>query len=602
MNQARGIFYTLVFGALALSAGGSAALAGTQAAPSTQSADEQLRQVAEDYWEEYLKLNPIAATIYGDNRYNDRLENSIGQRYLADTLALEKGYLEKLSAIDPNKLSSESRLSYEIFKFDREDTIEGLHFPSELIPVNQFFGLPNLFAQLGSANGLQPFATVKDYENWLKRIDGFVVWVNQAIDNMRSGSERGVVQPRVVMERVLPQLEALAITDPAKSVFYRPVMNLPASFSHDDKARLTAAYSKAINEKIVPAYRRLHDFIRDEYLPKTRATVGLNALPQGDRWYAYLVKSQTTTSKSPAEIHEIGLKEVARIRGEMEKVIQQVGFKGDTPAFFAYLRSEPRFYYTSPDDLLNGYRGLKDKVSAEIPRLFSIQPKADFEIQPVEEFRAKSAAGAQYRRATPDGSRPGVFYVNTYDLKSRPKYSMQSIFLHEAIPGHHFQISIQQELTDLPRFRRFGGFTAFAEGWGLYSESLGKELGQYTDPYDYFGALGAEIFRAVRLVLDTGLHSKGWTREQAIEYMTANTPNGPSDAIAEVERYIAVPGQALAYKMGELKIKELRARSAARLGARFDVREFHTQILQDGALPLDVLDAKVDRWLATARK
>jgi uncharacterized protein (DUF885 family) len=600
MNQARGMIYTLIFGALALSCGG-AVLAQQRATPAAQSADEQLRQVVEDYWEEYLKLNPIAATIFGDNRYNDRLENNISERFLADTLALEKGYLEKVSAIDPVKLSAQSRLSYEIFKYDREDQIEGLHFPSELIPVNQFFGFPSLFAQLGAANGLQPFATVKDYENWLKRVDGFVVWVNQAIDNMRSGSERGVVQPRVVMERVLPQLEALAVTDPAKSVFYRPLTNMPAGFSADDKSRLTAAYSKAITEKIVPAYRRLHDFIRDEYLPKTRATVGLNALPQGDRWYAYLVKSTTTTSRSPAEIHEIGLKEVARIRGEMEKVIQQVGFKGDIPAFFTYLRNEPRFYYTKPEDLLEGYRALKDQVNAQIPRLFSIQPKADFEIQPVEEFREKSAAGAQYRRASPDGSRPGVFYVNTYDLKSRPKYSMESIFLHEAIPGHHFQISIQQELTDLPRFRRFGGFTAYIEGWGLYSESLGKELGQYSDPYSYFGALGAEIFRAVRLVIDTGLHSKGWTREQAIEYMTANTPNGPSDSVAEVERYIAIPGQALAYKMGELKIKELRARSSAKLGAKFDVREFHTQILQDGALPLDVLDAKIDRWLA-ARK
>ena len=569
-----------------------------ESALDSRSADQQLQQLVEAYWDEYLALNPIEATLTGDNRFNDRLENNIGERYLADTLALEKGYLEKLGAIDPQKLSAQSRLTYDIFKRDRETTIEGLHFPSELIPVNQFFGLALFMPILGGGSGIQPFATEKDYDNWLRRIDGFVIWTHQAVDNMRAGMDKKVVQPRIVMERVLPQLESMLVTDPSKSVFHRPIENFPASIPAPERTRLTAAYTKAITDQIVPSYRRLHDFIRDEYLPRTRTTVGIDDLPQGERWYQYLVRQQTTTSKTPAEIHDIGLKEVARIRGEMEQVIQQVGFKGDIAAFFAYLRSEPRFYYTSPEDLLNGYRALKDKVAAEIPRLFSIQPKADFEVRPVEEFRAKSAASAQYRQASPDGSRPGVFYVNTFDLRSRPRYSMQSIYLHEAVPGHHFQISIQQELEGLPRFRRFGGYTAYTEGWGLYAESLGKELGQYTDPYDHFGALGAEILRAVRLVVDTGLHSKHWTREQAIEYMSANAPVGPSDAVAEVERYIAVPGQALAYKMGELKIKELRLRSASKLGTKFDLREFHSQILQDGALPLDVLDAKIDRWIA----
>jgi len=580
------------------------ARANSESAPAADSpsADQQLQQLVEAYWEEYLALNPLTATFCGDNRFNDRLENNIGPRYLADTLAVEKEYLEKLGAIDPQKLSAQSRLTYDVFRMDRELTIEGLRFPSELIPVNQFFSLPSLVAQMGAGSGVQPFATVKDYENWLKRVEDFVVWMNQAIENMRAGMDKSVVQPRIVMERVLPQLEAMLVTDPTQSVFYGPVASFPAGIAPDDRARLTAAYKQAIREQVVPAYRRLHDFIRDDYLPKTRATVGISALPQGDRWYQYLIKLETTTSKTPAEVHEIGLKEVARIRGEMDKVIQQVGFKGDIPAFFAYLRSDPRFYYTTPDDLLNGYRALKDQVAAEVPRLFSVQPKADFEVRPVEEFRAKSAAAASYRQASPDGSRPGVFYVNTYDLKSRPKYSMQSTYLHEAVPGHHFQISIQQELEGLPRFRRFGGYTAFFEGWGLYAESLGRELGQYRDPYDYFGALGAEILRAVRLVVDTGLHSKGWTREQAIEYLSANAPVGPSDAVAEVERYIAIPGQALAYKMGELKIKELRARSAAALGAKFDVREFHKQVLEDGALPLDVLDAKIERWIQVSRK
>jgi uncharacterized protein (DUF885 family) len=289
---------------------------------------------------------------------------------------------------------------------------------------------------------------------------------------------------------------------------------------------------------------------------------------------------------------------VARIRAEMAQVIAQVGFKGDLAAFFAHLRSDPRFYYTRPEDLLNGYRALKSQAAEAAPRLFAVTPRADFEIRAVEEFRAKSAASASYRVATPDGSRPGVFYVNTYDLKSRPRYTMQSIYLHEAVPGHHFQLSIQQELEDLPSFRRFGGYTAYSEGWGLYAESLGRELGFYADAYDYFGALGTEMFRAVRLVVDTGIHSKEWSREQAIEYMSANAPIGPSDAVSEIERYIANPGQALAYKVGELKLKELRARATERLGERFDLREFHTQVLTDGALPLDVLEAKIDRWIA----
>jgi uncharacterized protein (DUF885 family) len=376
------------------------------------------------------------------------------------------------------------------------------------------------------------------------------------------------------------------------------VQSFPESFAAGERERLTAAYDQAIGLQIVPAYRRLHAFIRDEYLPKTRATVGIASLPNGDEWYAYLVRLQTTTDLAPAEIHEIGRKEVARIRGEMEKVIAQVGFKGDLAAFFAHLRSDQRFYYTKPEDLLEGYRALKSKAAESAPRLFAVAPRADFEIRAVEDFRARSAASASYRVATPDGSRPGVFYVNTHDLKSRPRYLMQAIYLHEAVPGHHFQLSIQQELTALPSFRRFGGYTAYSEGWGLYAESLGRELGFYEDPYDYFGALGTEIFRAVRLVVDTGLHSKQWTREQAIEYMSANAPVGSSDVVSEIERYIANPGQALAYKVGELKLKQLRVRAAERLGERFDLREFHTQLLTDGALPLDVLEAKIDRWIA----
>jgi uncharacterized protein (DUF885 family) len=567
-------------------------------AASAQNAEQRLTQLVEEYWQKYLYLNPINATVIGDNRYNDRLEITVSPQYMADSLALEREYQKKLEEIDPAGLTGQARLSYDIFKLDRALAIEGFRFPAELIPINQSFGIPSLFAQMGAGGSLHPFATAKDYDDWLKRTNDFVTWVDQAIVNMRAGIAKGVVQPRIVMEKVLPQLEPMVVTDPKQSLFYRPVTNFPESFTAEERERYTNAYTKAIATQIVPAYQRLHAFIRDEYLPKTRPSVGIAALPNGAEWYAYLVKLQTTTDLTPAEIHDIGLKEVTRIRTEMEKVIAQVGFKGDLAAFFAHLRSDPRFYHTKPEDLLNGYRALKSQAAEAAPGLFAVTPKADFEIRAVEEFRAKSAASASYRVATPDGSRPGVFYVNTYDLKSRPRYSMQSIYLHEAVPGHHFQLSIQQELENLPSFRRFGGYTAYSEGWGLYAESLGRELGFYKDPYDYFGALGTEMFRAVRLVVDTGIHSKDWSREQAIEYMSANAPVGPSDAVSEIERYIAVPGQALAYKVGALKLKELRARATEQLGDRFDLREFHTQVLTDGALPLDVLDAKIDRWIA----
>jgi uncharacterized protein (DUF885 family) len=574
---------------------------GGEQARLAEPAEQRLTELVEQYWEEFLVLNPLTATFVGDNRYNDRLANSIGPQYLAASLALDRKYLEQVQGIDPASLSGQARLTYDIFKLDRELAIEGARFPAELLPINQSFSLPSLFAQLGAASGVHPFANAKDYDDWLKRVADFVTWMDQSIANMRDGVSQGVVQPRVVMEKVLPQLEAMLVDDPKQSVFYRPVAQFPESLSAQDRERLTAAFTRAISEQIVPAYRRLHAFIRDEYLPRTRATVALTSLPQGKEWYAYEVKLQTTTRMTPEQIHELGLSEVARIRGEMERIIKDVGFKGDIPAFFAHLRSDPRFYYTRADDLLNGYRALKDQVAAAAPRLFAVQPQADFEIRPVEEFRAASSATASYRAATPDGSRPGVFYVNTFDLKSRPRYTMQAIYLHEAVPGHHFQFSIQQELENLPRFRRFGSYTAYAEGWGLYAESLGKELGLYADPYDYFGALGTEMFRAVRLVVDTGIHAQGWSRDQAIEYMLANAPVGQTDAVSEIERYIANPGQALAYKVGALKLQELRARAAARLGDDFDVREFHTQVLSDGALPLDVLEAKIDRWLA-ARK
>jgi uncharacterized protein (DUF885 family) len=571
------------------------------AAPAAEAPGARLNAVLESYWQEYLELNPLEASFVGEHRFDDRLPNSIGAQHLALGLELERRYLKEIGGIDAAALGPEERLSLEIFKRDRAQAIEGYRYESELLPLDQFRGLPQLMAQLGSGSGAQPFKTPRDYDNWLKRIDGYTVWVDQAIANMRRGAAKRVVQPRVLMERVLPQLEGLIAPEPAKSVFYRPVEEFPAGVPVADQPRLRAAFASAIKERLNPAYQRLHDFIRDEYLPETRRSIAFTELPLGAEWYAYRVRVQTTTDLAPAAIHVLGLGEVARIGTQMDALIQQLGFKGDRRAFFEALRSDPRFYFEREEDLLAAYRALKERVRARLPELFDLAPVADFEIRAVEPFRARSAASASYQSAAPDGSRPGVFYVNTYDLKSRPKYMMEAVYLHEAEPGHHFQISIKQELKELPSVRRFSGYGAYTEGWGLYSESLGKQLGLYTDPYNSFGALSLEIWRAVRLVVDTGIHAKGWTREQAIDYMLANTALGATDASAEVERYIAIPGQALTYKLGELKLKELKARAQKELGTRFDLRQFHHAVLDAGALPLDVLERKLSRWILTRK-
>jgi uncharacterized protein (DUF885 family) len=400
------------------------------------------------------------------------------------------------------------------------------------------------------------------------------------------------------MEKVIPQLDALIKQRPEDTLFWNPVKNMPKDFGEADRERLTAAYREMIGERIVPAYRELRDFIADEYMPATRTTVGLDKLPDGAAWYAFNARNSTSTDMTPAQIHQIGLDEVARIHGEIRKVMQETGFKGDLQDFFEFMRTDKQFQYKTEGALLEHYNSLEDKVNRKVPELFSLTPKAGFEIRPVEPFRARSAAGGSYMSPSEDGKRPGIFYVNTFDLPTRKNWDAEDLFLHEAIPGHHFQLALQQELTGLPKFRRFGGETAFIEGWGLYSESLGKDLGLYSDPYSYFGYLQNELWRAIRLVTDTGLHSKGWSREQVIEYMLENSAESETQATAEAERYIAWPGQALAYKIGELKIKELRAKAEAALGTNFDIREFHAEVLKDGSVPLDVLEQKIDRWVS----
>ena len=580
---------------------GASPAASRAAAKAASVEAQRLRDVTEDYYEHYLELNPLTATSQGDHRFDARFGDYVSERWMADWLAVEQEALAAVKAVEPARLGAEDRLTYESFRYGRETAIEGFRYPSELLPATQFSGLHTYFAVLGSGGGPHPFRTTQDYDNFLGRMDGFVEWVDQSIDNLRAGAAKGVVHPRVIVERMIPQLEALAVSDAKQSVFWQPIAKFPAAVSAADRQRLTRSYAEKLAKDVLPAYRRLHDYLKDEYLAQARDTVAWSELPNGAEWYAYLVRHHTTTSLTPDEVHELGLQEVARIRAEMERVKNQLGHGGDLRSFFDALRADPTLYYTDPAELLAGYQSIQARVDAAMPLLFARMPKAKFEIRPFEEFRAVSEAAGAYAPASADGKRAGVFYVNTYNLAARPKYAMEALYLHEAVPGHHYQISLAQEATDMPRFRRFAYDTAYGEGWALYAESLGRDLGLYVDGYSQFGALSAEMWRSVRLVVDTGLHAKGWTRAQAIEYFRANTALGEADIVAEVERYIAWPGQALAYKVGQLKILELRRRAQAALGARFDSRAFHAQLVDSGSLPLAVLEKKIDRWIESQK-
>ena len=581
---------------------------GQPATAATAGASAQLAALVAEFWQDNLRMRPFTATALGDPRYNGSFPNMIGPQYLKELKEQNERYLVRAKQIDPKQLSPEEQVTWQVFVEARTVALEGFKFPNELLPVNQFGGAPQELALYGSGRGPQPFRSVKNYEDWVQRAHGFPAWVDQAIANMRAGVQRGVVLPRPLVQRTIPQLEALAKGPPDASVFWGPVREWPEAVPVAERERLTAALRSAIERDVLPSYQKLLAYVRDEYLPHARESVGYSALPDGAAWYAWQIERQTTTHLSPDEIHAIGLREVERIGAEMNRLIADSGFKPPAGtgtdaaairrAYVETLRVDPKFYYTNADELLAGFRALKGSITAALPRQFDIFPRADFEIRPVEAFRAASAAGGSYQRASPDGSRPGIFYVNTYDLKSQPKFSMEALFLHEALPGHHFQIAIQQEQTQLPDFRRFNFYPAYSEGWGLYAETIGSDIGEYQDPYSRFGGLSSEMFRAVRLVVDTGMNAKGWSRERALEYMLANTTEGDTAARAEIDRYLAMPGQALCYKLGQLKIQELKDRARARLGDRFDVRAFHRQILIDGALPLDVLDAKLDRWIA----
>jgi uncharacterized protein (DUF885 family) len=571
--------------------------------PQGEDAGKRLNEMVEQYFDELLPLDPLYATFIGENRYNDKLAIDISPKHIARRRELEERYLTRAQAVQADALGPQDRLTLDVFLRERTTMLKRMTFPGHLLPLDQLYSLPSVFAQFGSGTSAQPFSTVQDYDNFLGRMRDFAVWATQAIENMRAGMKAGVVQPKVVMRAVQPQLDELSVEDPTQSIFYQPITHLPASFSRADRERLTMAYTATIHDTLLPAYRRLAEFVRREYLPAARDSVAWSALPDGESWYRFLTATMTTTQLSPDEIHELGLSEVARIRAEMEQVKTQVGFEGDLPAFFKHLETDPAFYFASATDLLQGYRDLKSRIDSLVPKLFATMPAVDYEVREVESFRAQSAAGASYQPPAPDGVRPGIFYVNTWNLRAQPRFGMETLSLHEASPGHHFQQAIQLSLDKLPRFRRFGGdYVAYTEGWALYAESLGKELGLFTDPYQYYGRLSDEMLRAMRLVVDTGVHSRNWTRAQAISYMLDNSSMAQSEVESEVDRYIANPGQALGYKIGQIRIRALRARAEAALGERFDVRKFHDEILRDGALPIDVLEAKMDRWLATEEK
>ena len=552
-----------------------------------------------------LQRNPLNAMFRGDMRYADRFGDFISDAYFANERKAAEANLEALKTIDRDKLSATDKIAYDVFKQNQTDALKGLS--KEIMdltvvrPLNHFFGFHTFYPTFASGQGAAPFKTVQDYDNNLKRHKEFIVLMDRSIDRFRQGMASGVFETKMTITNVVDQLNTQLAQKTEESPYYGPVLKFPEGFSDADKARLTAEYRDIIENGLYPANARLRDFLRDSYLPLAREQVGLSAMKGGEGLYQYMIEQTTTLPLKADEVHNLGLSEVARIKSGMEAIRKQVGFKGTLPEFFEHLRSDPKFKLGSRDALTQGYYDIGKIVDSKISTQFKYLPKAPLEIKPYEEFREKYEAGGSYQQGTPDGSRPGTFYFNAYDLPSRTTPGMTTLYLHEGAPGHHFQISIAQENEKLPAFMRFGGNTAYVEGWALYAETLGYDMGLFKDPYQRFGTLSDEMLRAMRLVVDTGLHSKGWTREQAIDYMLANSDMGKTDATAEVERYIAIPTQALAYKIGALTIMRLKDKAKAQLGKKFDVREFHNQVLNTGALPLTVLEKKIDDWIAASK-
>ena len=586
----------LVLFALLLGCTSDARLVTPQPVGQTATESQRLRQILEDYFEEFLKLAPLFATSIGDHRYDDQLAIAISEEQRGRRRALYQRFQSQITVLQNDLLDADDRLILAVFQRTLRRNLEALSFNQNLQPVRQLNSMAVDFPVLGSGNGLHPFKSISDYDNFLKRIEQFALWVEIAIANMRKGVELGVVQPKVVIERTLPQFEAMIVREPEKSLFFGPILQMPSHFSESEKARLTRAYTQAIEQKIVPTYRKLRGFIQEEYLPKTRATYGISSLPNGNARYEFFVRSQTTTNLTPEEIFQLGMDEIQRIRKEMEGLRSESGFQGSLREFSRYLAKKAPPGFTNRDELIKAYEAIRQKVTPQLTKLFGHLPKATFEIRTVEEFREKSSP-SQYQAASPDGSRPGIFYVNASGIERNPRRASESLFLHEALPGHHFQISLQREQERLPRFRRFGNYNAFAEGWALYAESLGPELGLYNEPSQYLRRLNSELFRAVRLVVDVGLHRKNWSRDQALKFMRETTGASEAGASLEIDRYIAWPAQALSYKIGQLKISAIRSKAEKALGSKFDIRAFHDEILKDGAMQLDLLEIKMDAWI-----
>lgn len=563
-----------------------------------QATQDSLRHLATRYYNESMALNPLQATQNGENQYNDQLPIDISEGYRAKADSFYASYQQAIKDIDTAALSGNDRITYDMLQREFSVNREALTFHDNLMPVQQFTCLPLTLAQLGSGSSAQPFKTVKDYHNFMHRMERFAIWTDTAIANMRRGIATGYVLPQSLVVKVIPQVTDLAKKDTANNVFYSPLKTIPDSLDAATKAGLVKDYTASIETYILPSFAKLRDFMQKEYLPKARTSSGIGAIPDGKAFYAFLIKSWTTTDLTPEEIFALGEKEVARIRGEMEEVKNSTGFKGDLPAFFASVRTDKKLrIFKTPAAILDSFKAIEDKIMPGVKKMYGHLPKTKFEIRQTEAYRAASAS-AEYIQGSADGTRPGVFYVPILDAASFSYTGMECLFLHEAIPGHHFQISLQQENDSLPKFRRFSWIGAYGEGYALYCESLGKELGLYTDPYMYFGRLTDEIHRAIRLVVDVGLHTKGWTREQAIKYMMDNEPVSTQEATAEIERYMAIPGQALSYKIGELKIRGLRNQYTKSLGSRFSLSSFHDELLKDGCVPLSVLEQKMSRWAA----
>jgi uncharacterized protein (DUF885 family) len=585
---------------------GPPTLAEAQPATATQqSTHDRLFQLFKDSDEASLRRNPLQALVRGDMRYADRIGDLFSDaHYQAEKAAAEQD-LAGLHAIPRGDLSPSDQIAYDVFEYQTKDNLRALQPDiltlDEALPMNHFFGLHTQYPQLASGQGGAPYATVKDYESSLKRDRDFAANIDEAIRQWKKGEAEGVVDTRLTVTNMIEQLNNQLKLAPEDSPYWGPIKSFPASIGPADRARITSEYRASLTGVVYPALTRMRDFLQNEYLPKAREGVGLMYMKGGDALYRYDVQSTTTLPMTPDQIHALGLSEVARITQDFEKVRQQVGFKGDLHAFFDYMRTSPQFAPKTREQLQNDYYRIKTAVEAKVPQYFSLVPKTPLVIRPYPAYREKFEAGGSYNSGTPDGSRPGTFYFNAYDLPSRFTWEETTLFLHEGEPGHHFQISLAQENRALPNFMRFGGNTAYVEGWALYSETLGYPMGFYADPYQRFGTLNDEMLRAMRLVVDTGIHAKGWTRDQAIAYMLANSGESKTDATAEVERYIAIPGQAVAYKVGSLTIQRLRDKAKAELGPKFDIREFHAQVLGSGALPLTILEAKIDRWIATKK-